>query len=134
MSATSTPTLDVLSTIRDAAARIAKDARDNLAGIDVVSVSPLLVEQVLGGFQYSIVAIVPDRNGKDFTPSYVLLDISDDPFMAAVYRTALIVALEECRVQIFGDTLTLAKYCAKEWPSENAKQALDEFMRNRGLN
>jgi hypothetical protein len=38
------------------------------------------------------------------------------------------------RVQIFGDTLTLAKYCAKEWPSEHAKQALDEFMRNRGLN
>ena len=114
----------------------AKDARENLAGIDVVSVSPLLVEQVLGGFQYSIVVIVPDRDGKDFTPSYVLLDVSDDPFMAAVYRTALIVALEEFfgRVQIFGDTLTLAKYCAKEWPSENAKQTLDEFMRNRGLN
>jgi hypothetical protein len=33
-------------------------------------VSPLLVEQVLGGFQYSVVAIVPDRDGKDFTPSY----------------------------------------------------------------
>jgi nitroreductase len=102
MSATSTPTLDMLPTMRDAAARIAKDAQENLAGIDVVSVSPLLVEQVLGGFQYSIVAIVPDRDGNDFTPSYVLLDIADHPFMAAVYRTALIVALEEFfgRVQI----------------------------------
>jgi hypothetical protein len=120
MSATSTPTLDMLPTMRDAAARITKDAQENLAGIDVVSVGPLFVESVPGGFQYSIVAIVPDRDAKDFTPSLVLLDIADHPFMAAVYRTALIVALEEFfgRVQIFGDTLTLAKYCAKEWPSE----------------
>ena len=71
----------MLPTMRDAAARIAEDARENLAGVDVVSVSPLLAELVPGGFQYSIVAIVPDRDGKDFTPSLVLLDISDDPFM-----------------------------------------------------
>ena len=104
MSATSTPTLDMLPTMRDAAARITKDAQENLAGIDVVSVGPLLVESVSGGFQYSIVAIVPDRDAKDFTPSLVLLDIADHPFMAAVYRTALIVALEEFfgRVQIGG--------------------------------
>ena len=60
MSATSTPTLDMLPTMRDAAARITKDAQENLAGIDVVSVGPLFVESVPGGFQYSIVAIVPD--------------------------------------------------------------------------
>jgi hypothetical protein len=56
---------------------------------------------------YLVVAIVPDRDGKDFVPSQVMLDIAQDPFMAAVYRTGLIVALEEFfgRVQIFGDTL-----------------------------
>jgi hypothetical protein len=57
-------------------------------------------------------------------------------FMAHVYRTALVFALEELfgRVQIFGSELTLAKYCQKEWPSERGKQAIDEMMRNRGLN
>jgi hypothetical protein len=45
--------------------------------------------------------------------------LAQDPFMATFYRTALIVALEEFfgRVQIFGDTLTLAKYCQKMCPS-----------------
>ena len=48
--------------------------------------------------------------------SLVTLDIEQDPFMPTVYRTALIITLEEFfgRVQIFGDTLTLAKYCQKE--------------------
>jgi hypothetical protein len=47
----------------------------------------------------------------------------------------LIVALEEFfgRVQIFGNELTLAKYCQKERPSEGGKQAVDEMVRNRGL-
>jgi hypothetical protein len=59
--------------------------------------------------------IVPERDGKDFAPSYVMLDIAQDPFMATVYRTALVVALEEFfgHVQIFGDELTLTKYCQK---------------------
>jgi hypothetical protein len=38
------------------------------------------------------------------------------------------------RVQIFGDTLALAKYCQKEWPSERGRQSLDELIRKRGLN
>jgi hypothetical protein len=56
--------------------------------------------------------------------------------MATVYWTALIVALEEFfgRVQIFGDTLTLAKYCQKEWASEGIDRAVAEVVRNRGLN
>jgi hypothetical protein len=56
--------------------------------------------------------------------------------MAAVYRTALIVALEEFfgRVQIFGDALTLAKYCQKEWPSESIDRLVAEIVRGRGLN
>ena len=62
MTATSQPTL----TMRDAAARIAKDARQNLAAVDVISVGPLFGEVTSGGVQYSVVAIVPDRGGKDF--------------------------------------------------------------------
>jgi hypothetical protein len=38
------------------------------------------------------------------------------------------------RVQIFGSELTLAKYCQQEWPTERGKQAIDEMVRNRGLN
>jgi hypothetical protein len=45
--------------------------------------------------QYSAVVIVSERGGKDLVPSFVMLDIAQDPFMATVYRTALIVALED---------------------------------------
>jgi hypothetical protein len=64
-----------------------------LAGGDVVSVGPLYGEQVPGVAS--------------------LGSFPQDPLMAAVYRTTLVVALEEFfgRVQIFGDELTLAKYC-----------------------
>jgi hypothetical protein len=55
--------------------------------------------------------------------------------MATFYRTALIVALEEFfgRVQIFGDMLTLAKYCQKMCPSERGNQAATEMVRNYRL-
>jgi hypothetical protein len=57
--------------------------------------------------------------GKHFASSYVMLDVAQDPFMAAVHRTGLIIALEEFfgRVQIFGNALTLAKYCQKSGPA-----------------
>jgi hypothetical protein len=65
-----------------------------------------------------------------------MLDIGQDSFMAIVYRTALIIALEEFfgRVQIFGNELTLAKYCAKEWPNERGNQVVAEMVWARGLN
>jgi hypothetical protein len=69
MTATSQPTLDTLPSMRDVAAVIAKDARENLAGVDVISVGPLYSEQAPGGVQYSVVVIVPERGGKDFSPS-----------------------------------------------------------------
>ena len=44
-----------------------------------------------------------------------MLGIAEDQFMAAVYRTALIVVLEEFfgHVQMFGNSLTFTKYCQK---------------------
>jgi hypothetical protein len=55
--------------------------------------------------------IIPEHGGKDFAPGHVMLDIAQEAtleiaqesFTATVYRTALIVALEEFfdRVQIF---------------------------------
>ena len=115
---------------------IATDAPENLDDVDVVSVGPLLADPVRGGVQYSAVVIVPERGGKDFVPSFVMLDVAQDPFMATVYRTGLIIALEEFfgRVQIFGSELTLAKYCQKEWPSERGNQAVAEIVRNRAVN
>jgi hypothetical protein len=73
--------------MRDVAAVIAPDAREDLDGVDVVSVGPLLAEPVPGGVQYSAVVIVAERGGKDFVPSFVMLDVAQDPFMAHVYRT-----------------------------------------------
>jgi hypothetical protein len=112
------------------------DASENLARVDVVSIGPLFAELAPGGMQYSVVVIVPNRDGKDFAPSYVMLDIAQDPFMATVYRTGLIIALEEFfgRVQIFGDELTRGKYCQKERPTERGNQVVAEMVRSRGLN
>jgi hypothetical protein len=55
--------------------------------------------------------------------------------MADVCRTGLIIALEEFfgRVQIFGDRLTLAKYCQKEWPSDGIDRLVTDLMRSLGL-
>ena len=54
-----------------------------------------------------------------------MLDIGPDPLMANVLGTGLIIALEEFsgRVQVFGNDLTLAKYCQKEWPSEQISRS-----------
>jgi hypothetical protein len=38
------------------------------------------------------------------------------------------------RRQIFGDELTPAKYCQKEWPTERGSQVVAEMDRNPGLN
>lgn len=38
------------------------------------------------------------------------------------------------RVQIFGNELTFAKYCQKEWPDEHMKQVVAGIIHKRGLN
>jgi hypothetical protein len=48
MSATSQPTVDHLPSMGDVAAVIAKDASENLAGVDVDSIGPLYGEQTPG--------------------------------------------------------------------------------------
>ena len=55
MTATIRPTLDMLPNMRDVAAVIAKGTRENSAGDDTISVSPLFAELALGGVQYSVV-------------------------------------------------------------------------------
>jgi hypothetical protein len=62
-----------------------------------------------------------------------MLDIAR-PVHGNVYRTALIVSLEDFfgRGQIFGDGLTLARYCQKEWPDERIDLVAD-LVRSRGL-
>jgi hypothetical protein len=76
MNATSTPTLDMLPDMRVVAAAIAEDARENLDGVDVVSVGPLFAEPGPGAVQYSVPVIVPERDRKDFAPFYVMLDVA----------------------------------------------------------
>ena len=66
MNATSTPTLDMLPDMRVVAAAIAEDARENLDGVDVVSVGPLFAEPGPVAVQYSVPVIVQDRDKKNF--------------------------------------------------------------------
>jgi hypothetical protein len=83
-----------------------------------------------GGMQYTVIVIVPERDGKNYASSHVMLDIAQGSFTAAVYRTALIVALEE----FFGRRSANARHCQKEWPSERVDQAVAEMVPNRELN
>ena len=118
----------------DVAAVIAEDARENLGGTEVVSVGSVFAREIQGVQCYLVVAIVPDRDGKDFVPSQVILDVTQNHMVAAVNRLTLISCLEElfARVQVFGTELALAKYCQKEWPSGEMDQAVAEMK--RGLN
>jgi hypothetical protein len=50
-------------------AAIARDALENLSGIDVVSVGPVFGEQAEDGVRFSLVTIVPNRGGNDFVTS-----------------------------------------------------------------
>jgi hypothetical protein len=77
---------------------------------------------------------VPDRDGTDFVPSQVILDVTQNYMAASVNRLTLISSLEElfARVQVFGTKLALAKYCQKEWPGEHMDEAVAEMK--RGLN
>jgi hypothetical protein len=68
MTATSQPTLATLPDMHNVAAIIAQDARENEAGVDVISIGPVYGEMAPGGVQYSVVVIVPERGGKDFAP------------------------------------------------------------------
>jgi hypothetical protein len=118
----------------DVAAMIATDARENLGGTDVVSVGSVYAREVQGVMTHLVVAIVPDRDGKDFLPSEVILDVTQNYTVACVNRMTLISCLEDhfARVQVFGTELALAKYCQKKWPNEELDQAIAEMK--RGLN
>ena len=113
---------------------IAKDARKNLGGTEVVSVGSVFAREIQGVQCYAVVAIVPDQDGKDWVPSEVILDTAQNYLAASINRLSLISSLEDvfARVQVFGTELALAKYCQKEWPSAHMDQVVTEMM--RGLN
>jgi len=50
-------------------AALAKDALENLGGIDVVCVGPVFGEQVEDGVRFSLVPVAPSRDGNDFVTS-----------------------------------------------------------------
>jgi hypothetical protein len=52
----------------DVAAVIAKEARENLGGLDVVSVGSVFAREIQGVQCYLVVAIVPDRDGRTLCP------------------------------------------------------------------
>jgi hypothetical protein len=123
--------------MRAAASALADEARENHGGVDVISVGPAYTSLTPFGSRYSVMTIIPERGGQDFVGhDVILVGAESDPMLVAVYRIALVIALEEffACVQIFGTELALAKYCQQKWPGGRGKQALAETVRNRGLN
>ena len=49
----------------------------------------MFAEIAPGGMQYSVIVIVPERDGKNYASSHVMLDIVQGSFTTAVYRTAI---------------------------------------------
>jgi hypothetical protein len=72
----------------------------------------------------------------EFLGFLITLAHVQDILLAQVNRPALILALELLfvRVQIFGSGLAFAKFCQKEWPSENVDRVVAGIVRKRGLN
>jgi hypothetical protein len=81
----------------------AKDAHENLGGVEVVCVGSVFAREVQGVMCHAAVAIVPDRDRKDFVSSRVILDVTQNYTVACVNRT-LISCLEDhfARVRVFG--------------------------------
>jgi hypothetical protein len=86
----------------DIATGIAKDAQENLDGLDVVSISPMWLGDA---DKIEIYAVVPKDGGTDFAANIVTLGTTENPFLAQINRQALVITLEQLfgRVQIFGD-------------------------------
>jgi hypothetical protein len=93
------------------AAGIAKDAQENLAGLDVVSVGNIFADNVAGDRYLQVYIVLPDRAGDDFVVHLITLAHVQDILLAQINRTALIMALETHfgRVQIL----------ATSWHSQN---------------
>jgi hypothetical protein len=90
----------------DVAAMIAEDARENLGGLDVVSVGSVFAREIQGVQCHAVVAIVPDRDGKDFVPNQVILDVTQNYTVASVNRMTLISCLEDAMPAEPGYTVT----------------------------
>jgi hypothetical protein len=71
--ATSQPTLDTLPDMHNVAAIIAQDARENQAGVEVISVGPVYGEQADHVLQYSVMVIVPGRDADNFAATHIML-------------------------------------------------------------
>lgn len=74
--------------------------------------------------------------GDDFVVHLITLAHAQDPLLAQIDRTALIMTRETHfdRVRIFGNELAFAKYCQKEWPDERMNQVVAGIIRKRRLN
>jgi hypothetical protein len=115
---------------------IAKDARENLDGVDVCHVGPLFVDEDDKCQFLHCYVVLPKDGGKTFAANVVTLSHIEEPWFAKVNRQALIVCLEPlfARVQIFGDELAFAKYCQGQWPSDAINKVVSDIIKARGLN
>jgi hypothetical protein len=89
---------------------IARNAQ-GLEGLDVVSVGPMFVDDMGGWPCLHAYVVLPKNGAQDYASILVILSVKQDPFLAQVNRTALVVALEGLfgRVRLFGNA----------WPSPN---------------
>jgi hypothetical protein len=92
----------------------------------VVNVGHIFADDVAGERYLQVYIVLPNRASDDFVVHLITLAHLQDPLLAQVNRTALIMALEQLfgRVQIFGDELAFAEYCQKEWPNETINEVV----------
>jgi hypothetical protein len=73
---------------------IAKDARDNLDGVEVCHVGPLFVDEDDNCQYLHCYVLLPKDGGKTFAANVITLSHVEEPWLGMVNRNALIVALE----------------------------------------
>jgi len=94
MTETETPTLPPSLQPAEIAAGIAKDAQENLAGLDVVSAGPIFADEMGGGLYLRLYTVLPNRASDDFVVHLITLAHVQDTPLAQINRTTLIMALE----------------------------------------
>ena len=73
MTETETPTLPPSLQPAEIAAGIAKDAQENLAGLDVVSAGPIFADEMGGGLYLRLYTVLPNRASDDFVVHLITL-------------------------------------------------------------
>ena len=74
--------------MHDIALGVAKDAQENLGGLDVVSVGPIFADKMGGDLYLQLYAVLPNGAGDDFAVPPITLAHVEHLLLAQINRTA----------------------------------------------